>query len=166
MPRLLVSDTSVLIDLERAGILESLFALQFEIGVPDVLFEQELKGRPGLDLEPLGLQVVSLDEAGTALAQSYRKRQPKLSAPDAFALALAKTGDHMLLAGDGSLRDLATAEGVVVHGTLWLFDQLHDAKVLDQQSLLKALGTIASSRRCRLPKPEVQRRLKQYRGEG
>ena len=95
MPVLLVSDTSVLIDLQRGGILEMVFRLPFEIGVPDVLYERELREWDGPALQPLGLQILTLDGDGVTLAQSYRQREPRLSLPDAFALALAKTGDHM-----------------------------------------------------------------------
>ena len=38
---ILVSDTSVLIDLERGGLLEALFALPHEFAGPDVLYGQE-----------------------------------------------------------------------------------------------------------------------------
>ena len=34
---LLVSDTSVLIDLERGGLLDAVFGLPFQVAVPDLL---------------------------------------------------------------------------------------------------------------------------------
>jgi hypothetical protein len=64
MATLLVSDTSVLIDLDRGAILHAIFKLPYEIGVPDVLYEGELKHWPGWDLESIGLRVLSLDGAG------------------------------------------------------------------------------------------------------
>lgn len=50
MATLLVSDTSVLIDLERGGMLAALFELPFEVGVPDVMYEREIKTWSGPDL--------------------------------------------------------------------------------------------------------------------
>jgi hypothetical protein len=41
--KILVSDTSVLIDLERGGLLVSCFRLPFEFAVPDLLYARELK---------------------------------------------------------------------------------------------------------------------------
>lgn len=41
---ILVSDTSVLIDLERGGLLEAVFALPHEFAVPDVLYDHEMQG--------------------------------------------------------------------------------------------------------------------------
>jgi hypothetical protein len=38
--RLIVSDTSCLIDLRKASLLQALIRLPYEIGIPDVLFEE------------------------------------------------------------------------------------------------------------------------------
>lgn len=163
MPVLLVSDTSVLIDLQRGGMLEVVFRLPFELGVPDVLYERELRGWDGPALEPLGLRVLVLDGDGVTLAQSYRQREPRLSLPDAFALALAKVGDHILLAGDASLRGQAEIEDVECHGVLWILDALEEHGIMSAPDLLRALSAIALHPRCRLPKAEIQRRLERYR---
>ena len=160
---LLVSDTSVLIYLHRGGILHTIFQLPFDIGVPDVLFERELKSWPGPALEPLGLKVLSLDGEGVALAQTYREQEERLSLPDSFALALAKIGGHILLAGDASLRMLADVEAVECHGVLWVLDVLEQNQVLDVPALFAALSAIADHPRCRLPKTEIRLRLGRYR---
>jgi hypothetical protein len=162
MATLLVSDTSVLIDLERGGLLEALFRLPFEVGVPDVMFEREIKTWTGPDLAAMGLKVLALKPDGVALAQDYRAREPRLSLPDALALALAKSCEHTLLAGDGSLRYLANAEGVVCHGVLWVLDQLEEHCILERAALLRALTLISTHPRCRLPRDEVRRRLASY----
>lgn len=163
MATLLVSDTSVLIDLERGGMLAGLFQLPFEVGVPDLMHEREIKTWGGPDLVAYGLLVMSLEPDGVALAQDYRARDPRLSLPDAFALAMAKSGGHMLLAGDGALRTLATSEGVEHHGVLWVLDQLEAAGVLTAAQLLEGLSVISTHPRCRLPKDEVRKRLTVYR---
>jgi hypothetical protein len=79
MPALLVSDTSVLIDLERGSLLEALFQLPFDVGVPDLMFEREIKTWIGPDLVAMGLRVLGLEPEGLALAQDYRAREPRLS---------------------------------------------------------------------------------------
>ena len=87
-----VSDTSVLIDLERGSLLEAAFRLPFAFAVPDLLYERELKAKGGSRLRELGLQIAELDGDGVAKAVEYRKRVPALSLPDCFALALAVQG--------------------------------------------------------------------------
>ncbi len=59
--KVLVSDTSVLIDLDRGVLVEAAFRLPFAFTVPDVLYERELRKHGGPDLVELGLRVEELD---------------------------------------------------------------------------------------------------------
>jgi hypothetical protein len=54
MPQLLVSDTSILIDLERGNLLQATFKLPRPLAVPDVLYESELRNTNGELLIGLG----------------------------------------------------------------------------------------------------------------
>lgn len=152
MARLLVSDTSVLIDLERGNLLQTTFKLPTPLAVPDVLYERELRATNGELLLTLGLQKLTLDAAAVSLAQAYLGQARGLSVPDAFALALAKKGGHILVCGDRALRDLANAESVECHGVLWILDRIIEAGLLSAKQVRSALETIASHPRCRLPK--------------
>jgi predicted nucleic acid-binding protein len=160
--KVLVSDTSVLIDLERGVLLETAFALSFELAVPDLLYEQELKPHDGARLLELGLRVEELAAEHIVQALEYRRREPALSVPDSFALALAGARQWTLLTGDGALRRLAATEAVECHGVLWVLDQMHDAAVVSVQQLYDGLRAIASHPRCRLPQREIRLRLHQY----
>ena len=111
----LVSDTSVLIDLERGSFLEPVFRLPFEFAVPDLLYELELKDHGGPMLIDMGLRVNELDGAAVTLALAYRRERSSLSLPDSFALALSKTRSWALLSGDRSLRAVALEEKVASH---------------------------------------------------
>lgn len=46
MTRIIISDTSTLIDLRKAALLEALLRLPYEIQVPDLLYEDELLSIP------------------------------------------------------------------------------------------------------------------------
>jgi len=109
---ILVSDTSVLIDLERGELIECAFKLSATFAVPDVLYEREPREHGGDELLKLGLKVESLDGEGVAMAMRHRQAQRQLTVPDSFALALAKINGWTLLTGDGPLRELARAESV------------------------------------------------------
>ena len=160
--QVLVSDTSVLVDLERGSLLDASFSLPFQFAVPDLLYERELKNYVGDDLVRLGLGVVELDGDSVNLAITYQRREQALSLPDCFALALAQTRSWTLLSGDSALRRLATDEGVVCHGVLWLLDEMHAAAVVSTQQLYDGLTAISQHPRCRLPKPEIRHRLADY----
>jgi hypothetical protein len=53
-------------------------------------------------------------------------------------LVLAERQVCPLLTGDKALRAAATREGVVVHGTLWLAEEMFKAGVLDVEGLKAA----------------------------
>ncbi|HCX69000.1 hypothetical protein [Parvibaculum sp.] len=163
--RVLVSDTSVLVDLERGALLEASFRLPFRYCVPDLLYERELKDHGGPDLLRLGLVVEELDSDGLTEAIAYRRRVPALTLPDSLALTLARKRAWLLLTGDGPLRQLAAAEAVECHGVLWMLDQIHAAGTATTAALHRGLTAISAHPRCRLPRPEVRRRLLLYVGE-
>ena len=90
--RTVVSDSSVLVDLERGDLFAAAFALRFEFCVPDLLFKRELQQRSGDRLLALGLKVLALDASGISKAMHFRKMVAALSLPDAFALAMVCFG--------------------------------------------------------------------------
>jgi hypothetical protein len=161
--KILVSDTSVLIDLERGGFLDSCFKLPFEFAVPDLLYARELADFGGPTLVAHGLVVQELTGDEVTAAQTVRGDHPKLSLPDAFAYALASVRGWILLTGDGELRMIAEAEGVEFYGVLWVLDQLFDGQVMEAETIVNGLETIAAHPRCRLPRAEIQIRLERYR---
>ena len=59
--RILVSDTSALVDLERGSLLEATFRMPLEFTVPDLLYDRELKNHGGDRLCALGLRIAELD---------------------------------------------------------------------------------------------------------
>ena len=157
-----MSDTSVLIDLERGSLVEPTFRLPFEFTVPDLLYERELKDHGDPELIRLGLRVEELDGDEVSIALGYLRRRGSLSLPDSFALALAKTNAWTLLSGDRELRELAEEEGVACHGVLWLLDRIFEHRAVDPGVLRARIDTIAAHPRCRLPGSEARKRLRSF----
>src|SRR5258708_5830612 len=96
----LVSDTSVIVDLGRGLLLEHSFRLPVRFAVPDLLYKTELHEHEGPGLVELGLRIEELDGAGAAMAYQHRGADPTLSLSDTFAFVLAKTKGYLLLTGD------------------------------------------------------------------
>ena len=159
---LLVSDTSVLVDLKRGDLLREAFQLPYRLVVPDLLYERELRDHGGDELTALGLVVAEVTSGQVAYARDCRREKPALSLPDVYALAVAATCRGTLITGDRRLRSLAKVEGVPCHGLLWLPDEMHRTGV-PVESLHKGLQAIREHPRCRLPMREVDHRLASYR---
>lgn len=161
--KVLVSDTSVLIDLERGGLLDSCFRLPFEFAVPDLLYRHELAGFGGSELIARGLRVEELTPEELTVAQDIRRINPKLSLSDAFAYALAVARRWTLLTGDGELRMIARVKKIPFFGVLWIVDNLFDGQVVSAADLAASLEVIADHPRCRLPRADIQARLEMFR---
>ena len=96
--RLLISDANILIDMEAGALMQTLFQLPMQFGIPDLLYYEEIKpGSPGL--EDLGLQVMEVSGDFGAYAEQLpgqhnhllpAKNGTKPSHNDYLALALAK----------------------------------------------------------------------------
>lgn len=158
----LVSDTSVLIDLGRGGLLEAAFSCGLTMVVPDLLYERELAAENGPYLRQLGLGVVALDPEEVSFAQDVRKQRPGLSMPDCFALSCARRQDHALVSGDKLLRSEAQARKCSVFGLLWVLDQIEASGTVGIPALHEGLSRIASHVRCRLPRSEIESRLQRW----
>jgi hypothetical protein len=65
-----------------------------------------------------------------------------------------------LLTGDTELRALADADGVDFFAVLWILDHLFDRSAMEAVIIVTGPGAIAARPRCRLPRAEIQVRLK------
>jgi len=155
--RLLISDANVLIDIEEGELVPVLFRLPHRIATPDILFFDELESHhrdlPEAGLELLPMSGDLIDEAGRqAAAYSAPSRY------DMLALVLAREQGCVLLTGDNPLRKLASEQGVEVHGTLWLVEQMVGEQLLSQDEARAAYERMRS-RGSRLPWERALRRL-------
>lgn len=158
----LISDTSVVIDLERAELLERVFALPYRFVVPDALYEKEIKDYGGERLCALGLEIRTLTGEQVTEAQRLRSLERRISIHDSYALSLAKAEAAILLAGDMAMRRLAEAEEVRCHGVLWVFDRLEEHQVVGAAALHAGLSRVVAHPRCWLPRDMVDQRLRRH----
>jgi hypothetical protein len=91
--RIIVSDSSCLIDLRKASLLDAFLKLPYEILIPNTLFEDELlkfTDAQKRELIRAGMKVMDLPGESVLRAQQLLRSTPQLSIHDGFALALAE----------------------------------------------------------------------------
>lgn len=120
---LLISDANILIDIEVGELTASMFSLGYQFAVPDILFEEELRGQHE-HLLSLGLQTRVLSPDALYHMQQLAAVHRRPSRNDLFALALAAAEHCPLLTGDAALRKAAQQEGIEVKGSIWLLEQM------------------------------------------
>jgi predicted nucleic acid-binding protein len=158
----LVLDASVIIDLERGGLLETTFKLSEVFVTPDLLYQNELEAEGGPYLLELGLRVVELDPDEMVIAQKKAKDNRKLSNADCWAAVMAMRDDHRLLTGDGLLRSFANDNNIPCSGVLWILDRIFDAEVVSPMVLVEGLSRIKQHPRCWLPEQEISSRIAKW----
>ena len=161
--QIVISDSSVIIDLAKAGLIEAAFALPYDFRIPDVMFEDELIDLGDYvrdDLLNAGLTKSTLDGSGVELAIQYGETYLALSTNDQFALALAKIEAAILLTGDRRLYNAAKNQGLEAYGLLWLIDELITQDDLQRKALRDALQILDDDPHVGLPSSELQRRIR------
>lgn len=89
--QVLVSDTSVLVDLERGNLLELAFGLSCAFAVPDLLYRRELRDQNGPALVAMGLRV---EELGSEGGQARPDLQAQKTGPVVAGCVCARAGEN------------------------------------------------------------------------
>lgn len=160
--RLLVSDANIIIDMNAGGLLRPMFRFDATFAVPDLLFEEELRADHP-ELPQLGLKLLELREETVLYAEQLIENYRGLGAStnDFLALALARQEKCALLTGDQRLRQTGEAEGVDVHGTLWLLERMLETGTINYRLAEAGYGKMRAIGR-RLPWEEVERQLRKF----
>lgn len=155
----LIFDCNVLIDLQVGGVLDKARGFGSRMVICDVNL-RELKKRPDLNwgevVGRLGIEQQSLPGEQVLYVASLTGRYAATFREDLFALALARHLSGTLLTGDKDLRRAAEDEGVAVHGTLWVLNELVRAGSLPGRDAVEALAVMLANDR-RLPLAECPR---------
>jgi predicted nucleic acid-binding protein len=121
----------------------------------------ELVEPEGETLLRYGLEKIELSGAQVQEVASLRDKYLRVSVNDLFALVLARALQVTLLTGDRHLSRVAKREGVPVHGTLWVLDELVGLKIVSPQEASQALNRMLAENR-RLPMAECLRQLREW----
>lgn len=160
--QVLVSDASILIELAKWSLLESIFQLPYEFAVPDALFDEELIDLGDVDrhdLISLGLRVEPLDAEGMQQAIDYQMAHPKLTIHDCLAVTLAEQNAWKLLTSDRRMKNLAIAEKVESLGALWIIDRLVEYGVRGGAETVVVLEGMLNDPKNWIPKTEIKKRI-------
>lgn len=163
--RIIVSDSSCLIDLRKASLLQTFLRLPYDILIPDTLFEEELLKFTNEEKALLrgGLKVMDLPGESVLRAQHVVSNDPCLSIHDGFAFALSEMCPGcILLSGDGGLRTLAEKHDIEVRGVLWVVDEIYRNGLAAAEDILTVLRLFVGDPTIRLPRRLLGVYVKRY----
>jgi predicted nucleic acid-binding protein len=141
--RIVINDTSCLVDLRKGGLIEPMLALPFRfvvtynVRVSELLEFGEAEWRR---LEALGMETIDPPSDQVAAAGAVMAENRKLSFEDSLNFVVARANQlSILLTGDRALRTVAERSGIDVHGILWIVEQLLEHRLADRSDLVDAL---------------------------
>lgn len=152
-----VVDTSILIDLHIGKILVEFFKLPYSFVAPDVIIA-ELQEPSNVVLMELGLQQRDLTGSLVLEIVQLRVIYRRPSVNDLFAFVLARELCTPLLTNDKSLRKVAQYEGLSVHGTLWVLDEMVRLIIISPFQAANALQLMCE-KGSRFPQDECDKRI-------
>lgn len=161
-PLKFVLDSNVVIDLYVGSILQEALRHLSDAVIPDVIVEEELQEPSGRLLQQYGVRTVELSGEEVLEVSRLAARYKGPSRRDLFALVVARSRNAVLLTGDEHLREAAKQEGVRVHGTLWIADELVKRKRIVPKRAAEALEKMLAGRR-RLPHYECEQRIRRWK---
>jgi hypothetical protein len=161
--RLLISDANIIIDMNTGGLLRPMFRLDATFAVPDILFEEELRADHP-ELSRLGLSLLELREETVVYADKLVEKYRRLGASinDLLALALAWQEKCPLLTGDSRLRTAGQTEGIDIHGSIWLVEQMVLARTITVRQAEASYAKMRDAGR-RLPWDEIEKQLRTFK---
>lgn len=165
--KIAVQDANVLIDLELAGLFDLWFQTGIETHTTDFIrAELELGGHAQalayFDSGQVREHGLTFEEI-MAVSELEREIGSKAKFNDCSVLFLALKLDAMLLSGDKALRKAGKEKRIEVHGTLWIFDQLVERRLLPAGIAAAKLQHFRSLDRF-FPEAECQVRMKRWQG--
>ena len=160
----IINDTNIWIDLKLTNIIEKVFLLPYELAVPDILYNDELKDMDGELLEANGIKIIEMTNDEVVETAERSGMTNRVSFNDLTTLVVAKSRGYILVTGDGNLRKIANSENVELRGTIWLIDEMVSNNILDIGEAALICKKLLQLKR-RLPKEELQLRIKRWTEE-
>lgn len=160
-----VTDACFWLDLDAGEIVPVPFQINCKWTAPDVVVREVNFQDPELcdNLLEFGLSSVELLGDQVREVEELISIYSNPSFPDISALVIAKYLNCTILTSDRDLRTAADSEGVPVHGTIWLLDQLVEKfHYLAPQQGARAIKTMLEKGR-RLPEKECEKRIRKWR---
>ena len=160
----IINDTNIWIDLKLTNIIEKVFLLPYELAVPDILYNDELKDMDGELLEANGIKIIEMTNDEVVETAERSGMTNRVSFNDLTTLVVAKSRGYILVTGDGNLRKIAKSENVELRGTICLIDEMVSNNILDIGEAALICKKLLQLKR-RLPKEELQLRIKRWTEE-
>lgn len=166
--RIIITDTNVFFDIIGINALPEFFALPYEICTTDFVLSEILRSHQKEQMKMFILEekltIFTLTDYEIEDVKAFLTNRSFKGITDKTVLWKAKQLSSILLTGDGKLRKEAIEQGVEVHGSIWVVENLLERHLIEKATaviLLKKLKEINSN----LPMDDINKLIKRILNE-
>lgn len=163
--KIIITDANVFFDIIEINALPEFFSLPYEICTTDFVVDEVLRSHQKEQVEIFirskKLTVFKLTDIDVGEVEAFKTKRIFKGLTDKTVLWKAKQLSSPLLTGDGKLRKEAQEQGVKVHGSIWVIEDLAINQLIERPKaivLLEKLKKVNSS----LPIDEIDKLIKKY----
>jgi len=164
--KIVITDVSVFFDLYHLHILQEFFALDMEIHTTDFVYNEiinsEQKSEFVLFERSKKLHIIKITPFEEDEIRSMKLLRSNKSFPDLTVLWKAKQFKCTLLTCDSKLRKEAEGQGLEVHGSIWIVNQLIKTGIISKIKGIE-LFTQLKLVNSRLPINEIDKLIKELK---
>ena len=168
--KVVVNDTNVFIDLYSIDLLEEFFSLPWEVHTTELVMLELVRRWQNEEVSQYKtkgqLHIPLFSEREVRIIGEMKikyENTTNVSLADCSVWYYARENNYILLTGDRKLKGVSCLDGVEVHGTIYIFDKMVQHKVLTPAIAADKLEQLYSINH-RLPKSEIDLRIKRWRG--
>jgi predicted nucleic acid-binding protein len=163
--KVVITDVSVFFDLYKIQALPEFFALDWEIHTTDFVYNEIIQEEQKEVFEvfersrQLTVLNFSLDEE--IEVREFKTNRVMRSIPDKTVLWKSMQLGALLLTCDEKLRKEAVDQGIEVHGSIWVIEQLVEMKIINKHRGIRLLENLKLTNN-RLPMKEISILIKRW----
>ena len=159
-----VQDTSTLLNLLKTGLMrQTVECLGLHVLTTDLVAREVVSQKAAFDISVTNgwIEIRTLSALEVVALVTESQRAKGLSLQDVSVVSLARELKCPLFSSDGPLRKYAHACHIIVHGELWVLDQLVEDQHLPPADAARILRAMLTDK-ARLPPAEVASRLAKW----
>jgi len=161
--KIIITDTNVFFDLIEINALPEFFSLPYEICTTDFVVNEVLHSHQKEQIEIFirarKLTIFKLTDNEVDEVKTFKTTRFFKGLTDKTVLWKAKQLNCSLLTGDGKLRKEAQAQGINVHGSIWVVENLVKNQVIEKSKAINFLEKLKEINNS-LPVDEIDKLIK------
>lgn len=163
--KILLTDTNVFFDIIEINALPEFFSLPYEICTTDFVVDEVLRSHQKEQIEIFirakKLTVFKLTDIDVDEVKAFQTTRIFKGLTDKTVLWKAKQLNSPLLTGDGKLRKEAQEQGIKVHGSIWVIENLAINQLIEKSNAVILLEKLKETNNS-LPIDEIDKLIKKF----